>query len=107
MSQQCVLEVWKANGILGSIRREVASGAREEIVPFYSALMRAHLDYWGLQNRKDVELLEMVERRTMKRIQWLKHSPMKICQRSGLVQPGNEKAVGRPHYGLPVFKGSL
>jgi len=25
----------------------------------------------------------------------------------GLIQPGKEKAVGKPHSGLPVFKGSL
>lgn len=32
MSQQCVLAVWKANGILGSVRR-VASSVQEVIVP--------------------------------------------------------------------------
>ena len=45
MSQQCVLAAWKANGILGSTKREVASSARKVIVSFYSALVRSQQEY--------------------------------------------------------------
>ena len=77
MGKQCSLTVQKANHILGCIKRSMANRPREVILPLYSALVRPHLEYCIQMGsplyRRDMDLLECVQRRATKMIQGMEH----------------------------------
>ena len=76
VSEQCRIAASKGNQILGMIRRNITYKEKGLIVPLYKAIVRPHLEYciqaWRPYLRKDIDILEKVQRRTTKLITGLR-----------------------------------
>ena len=106
----CSPEGQKASSIPGCTKGRVASRVREVVFPLCSALVRPHLEYctqaWGSQHKKDVELLDQVQRMATKMVRGLEH----LSYENRLKEPrlfSLEEVPGRLHCGLPALAGSL
>lgn len=81
-------------------KRRMASKVREETVPFCTTLMRTPLEYcvqiWGPYHKKDVELMEWVQRRTMSTSPIRKGSGSRACSTCPLAVRGIQYNVMPP-----------
>ena len=77
VSEQCGIAAAKGNQILGLIRRNIVYKEKELIIPLYKTIVRPHLEYciqaWRPYRKKDIYMLERVQRRATKMIQKLRN----------------------------------
>ena len=103
VSEQCRIAASKGNQVLGMIRRNITYKDKSLIVPLYKAIIRPHLEYckpfahvfnMSLQEgivplclclRKDIDMLEQIQRRATKLIPGLRdHRYEERLKESGL-----------------------
>ena len=72
VSSQCIKVVKTANQVLCMIKRTITHKTRENLLHLYKSLVRPHLEYclqvWSPYLKKDIDLLEGLQRRATKMI---------------------------------------
>ena len=76
VSEQCRIAASKGNQVLGMIRRNITYKEKSLIILLYKAIVRPHLEYciqaWNPHLRKDIDMLEKIQRRATKLIPGLR-----------------------------------
>ena len=76
VSEQCRIAASKGNQVLVMIRRNITYKEKSLIVPQYKPIVRPHLEYciqaWSPYLRKDIDMLEKIQRRATKLIPGLR-----------------------------------
>ena len=106
VSQKCALAAQKTNHIPGCIKSSMASRVRE-VISAERASPEYCIQMWSPQYRGDMDLLEHVQRMATKVMQRMEHPSYEDRLRELRVQPGGEKALGRPDSSLSISKGEL
>lgn len=109
-SEQCALAAKKANAVLGMIKRNISFKSKDNIVRLYKSLVRPRLEYcvqaWCPYVRKDVEMLEKVQRRATKMIEGygnLKYEDR--LMKTGLISLEKRRARGDLIQVFKIIKG--
>ena len=70
VSEQCGSAASKGNQIIGLIRINITCRVKELIIPLHKAIVRPYLEYciqiWRPHRKKDIQMLERIQRRATK-----------------------------------------
>ena len=77
VSEQCGIAASKGNKSLGLFKRHRAYKEKVLIIPLYKTIARPHFEYciqaWRPYRKKDIDMLERVQRRATKMMQKLRN----------------------------------
>ena len=109
-SSQCTVAARNANRILGLIRRNILHKSKDVILRLYKSLVRPHLEYciqvWNPYLKKDVVLLEKVQKRATKMISELRHlSYDQRLHKLGLISLEKRRIRGDLIQAFKIIKG--
>ena len=109
-SEQCIVAVKKANGMLGMIKRNIKFKSKSVIVKLYKSLVRPRLEYciqaWSPHLRKDIDMIERVQRRATKMIEGFRDlSYEERLERTGLISLEKRRVRGDLIQVLKFMKG--
>src|SRR5580692_7626088 len=98
-SEQCIVAVKKANGMLGMIKRNIKFKSKSVIVKLNKSLVRPRLEYciqaWSPHLRKDIDMIERVQRRATKMIEGFRDlSYEERLERTGLISLEKRRVRG-------------
>jgi ribonuclease P/MRP protein subunit RPP40 len=109
-SEQCVMAVKKANSVLGMIKRNIKFKSKEVIVRLYKSLVRPRLEFcvqaWSPHLRKDIDMLERVQRRATKLIEGYRdYGYEDRLQKTGLISLEKRRVRGDLIQTFKIMKG--
>lgn len=109
-TEQCIIAVKKANAMLGMIKRNIKFKSKSVIVRLYKALVRPKLEYciqaWCPYLKKDIDILERVQKRATKMIEGYKDMSYEDRLRNtGLMKLEKRRARGDLIQVFKIIKG--
>jgi len=109
-SEQCVSAVKRANAVLGMIKRNINFKSKNIMVKLYKSLVRPQLEYcvqaWSPYLRKDIDILERVQRRATKLIEgYSDYSYSERLKRTGLISLEKRRVRGDLIEVFKIIKG--
>ena len=109
-SSQCAVTTSNANRILGLIRRNMLHKSKDVILRLYKSLVRPHLEYciqvWNPFLKRDIIILEKVQRRATKMISELKDlSYEQRLSKLGLISLEKRRVRGDLIQAFKIIKG--
>ena len=108
---QCRAAAKKANQVLGQINRSFTCNTKEVMLQIYKVFVRPHLEYgiaaWSPWLKKDIEVLEKIQRRATRRMSDIRGSYPERLQQLDLTTLEERRSRGDAIETFKCLKGFI